>query len=99
MITLHSGNPVAATMEIIGKLNITSLTGDIYMTGVDSTDHVHVYSGNGNVHASAVVAESIDLIVDTGNINIIELFLGNVFALIPGKFYCYFYLFATLSIS
>ena len=86
MITLENGNPVAATLEIIGTLNITAMNGDVYMTGVDSTSHVHVDIGTGNLHASAVVAESIDMVVGHGNVNIIELFLGNVFALIPGLF-------------
>ena len=86
MITLEGGNPVAATMEIIGSLNVTSVVGDVYMTGVDSTSDVNVHIGTGNVHGSAIVAQSIAFSVGIGNIGIIELFLGNVFALIPGLF-------------
>ena len=86
MIALHHGNPVAATLEIIGTLNVTSVTGDVYMTGVDSTAHVYVHVGKGSLHGSALVAESIEIEVENGNIGIIELFLGDVFALIPGLF-------------
>jgi len=86
MITLDGGNPVAATMEIIGSLNITSMTGDVYMTGLDSTSDVTVHINQGSLHGSAVVAQSIDLNVEEGSIGLIELFMGDVFALIPGEF-------------
>ena len=88
MVTLNGGNPVAATMEIIGTLNVTSIDGDVYMTGVDSTGDITIDIHNdGTIHASAVVAESITMdIGGTGDISVIELFLGNVFALIPGLF-------------
>ena len=42
MVTLNGGNPVAATMEIIGTLNVTSIDGDVYMTGVDSTGDITI---------------------------------------------------------
>ena len=84
MITLDGGNPVAATMEIIGSLNVTSMTGDVYMTGLDSTSDITVNIGQGSLHGSAVVAQSIDLNVQEGSISLIELFMGDVFALIPG---------------
>ena len=83
MMNLEGGNPVASTVEIIGALSVSSAQGNVYLSSVDTTSNVLVNVTSGDVHASALVASSLTANVEKGSLNVVEMFMGSVFGLLP----------------
>eukprot|EP00942_MAST-04A_sp_MAST-4A-sp1_P013893 g13893.t1 len=70
------GNLVGATVEILGNLDLSSTVGTIYLNGVNSLANIKVSTDSGDIKGSAVVSNFVTVTSNSGNLNIIELFLG-----------------------
>ena len=67
---------VGATVEILGDLELDSKIGTIYMNGVSSLASIKANTDSGDIKGSAVVSNYLTATSNSGNLNIIELFLG-----------------------
>jgi hypothetical protein len=75
-VVTDNGDLVGATVEILGNLDLRNTIGTIYLNGVSGLASVKATTDSGDIKGSAVVSNFLTVTSNSGNLNIIECFLG-----------------------